>query len=135
MFNVHIQGKLLQRTPVKGTGTGLGHYGKKDLLKRGSPLLPPHGVLLPISSKGSFICTIPQDSTYYGFWYTSRGALAGTRKKQKKKRYQVQPKTSKWLDISYVLPGFLAHLLQLITKSIFTYHLEFSLKLHSFITV
>ena len=23
-------------------------------------LLPPHGLLFPISSKGSFICTIPQ---------------------------------------------------------------------------
>ena len=27
--------------------------------KRGNPL-PPHGLLFPISSKGSFICTIPQ---------------------------------------------------------------------------
>ena len=26
---------------------------------RGNPL-PPHGLLFPISSKGSFICTIPQ---------------------------------------------------------------------------
>ena len=27
--------------------------------KKGNPL-PPHGLLFPISSKGSFICTIPQ---------------------------------------------------------------------------
>ena len=27
--------------------------------KRGNPL-PPHGLLFPISSKGSFICIIPQ---------------------------------------------------------------------------
>ena len=27
--------------------------------KRGNPL-PPHGLLFPINSKGSFICTIPQ---------------------------------------------------------------------------
>ena len=27
--------------------------------ERGNPL-PPHGLLVPISSKGSFICTIPQ---------------------------------------------------------------------------
>ena len=27
--------------------------------ERGNPL-PPHGLLFPISSKGSFICTIPQ---------------------------------------------------------------------------
>ena len=28
--------------------------------ERGNPLLPPHGLLFPINSKGSFICTIPQ---------------------------------------------------------------------------
>ena len=44
--------------------------------ERGNPL-PPHGLRFPISSKGSFICTIPQ--TYHGLCYTSRGALAGTR--------------------------------------------------------
>ena len=27
--------------------------------ERGNPL-PPHGLLYPINSKGSFICTIPQ---------------------------------------------------------------------------
>ena len=44
--------------------------------ERGNPL-PPHGLLFPITSKGSFICTIPQ--THHGLCYTSRGALAGTR--------------------------------------------------------
>ena len=40
-------------------------YGVKHMVKdhsdsgRGN-LLPPHGLLFPISSKGSFICTIPQ---------------------------------------------------------------------------
>ena len=40
-------------------------YGVKHIVKdhsdseRGNPL-PPHGLLFPISSKGSFICTIPQ---------------------------------------------------------------------------
>ena len=48
-------------------------------MERGNPL-PPHGLLFPISSKGSFICIIPQtDNTYHGLCYTSRGALAGTR--------------------------------------------------------
>ena len=28
--------------------------------ERGNPLSPLHGLLFPISSKGSFICTIPQ---------------------------------------------------------------------------
>ena len=40
-------------------------YGVKHMVKdhsdseRGNPL-PPHGLLFPISSKGSFICVIPQ---------------------------------------------------------------------------
>ena len=34
-------------------------YGITIQIVRGNPL-PPHGLLFPISSKGSFICTIPQ---------------------------------------------------------------------------
>ena len=40
-------------------------YMVSDMVKyhtdseRGNPL-PPHGLLFPINSKGSFICTIPQ---------------------------------------------------------------------------
>ena len=40
-------------------------YGVRHMVKdhsdseKGNPL-PPHGLLLPINSKGSFICTIPQ---------------------------------------------------------------------------
>ena len=37
--------------------------------EEGNPLLP-HGLLFPINSK---------DNTYHGLWFTSRGALAGTR--------------------------------------------------------
>ena len=50
-------------------------------IQRGNLQLPLHGILFPISSKGSFIRIIPQIG-----WYTrclcctSRGALAGTRK-------------------------------------------------------
>ena len=50
-------------------------YGVRHIVKdhsdseRENPLLP-HGLLFPISSKGSFICTIT---------HTIRGALAGTR--------------------------------------------------------
>ena len=46
--------------------------------EKGNPL-PPHGLLFPISSKGSFICTIPDRIAQHGLCYTSRGALAGTR--------------------------------------------------------
>ena len=46
--------------------------------EKGNPLLP-HRILFPINSKVFFICTIPQDSTYQGLCYTSRGALAGMR--------------------------------------------------------
>ena len=39
---------------------GVGHMVKDHSdSKRGSPL-PPHGLLFPINSNGSFICTIPQ---------------------------------------------------------------------------
>ena len=58
-------------------------YGIRHMVKdhsdseRGNPLLP-HWQLFPISSKGSFICTITQ-ALYHGLCYTSHGALAGTR--------------------------------------------------------
>ena len=35
-------------------------FGSSFRFERGNPLLP-HGLLLPISSKGYFICTIPTD--------------------------------------------------------------------------
>ena len=39
---------------------GVGHMVKDHSdSERGNPL-PPHGLLFPISSKGSFICIIPQ---------------------------------------------------------------------------
>ena len=44
-------------------------YGVRHMIKdhsdreRGNPL-PPHGLLFPISSKGSFICIIPQTGQY-----------------------------------------------------------------------
>ena len=58
---------------------GVGHMVSDHLdSERGNPLLP-HGLLFLINSKGSFICTIPQVSTYHSLCYTSRGVLAGTR--------------------------------------------------------
>ena len=39
---------------------GVGHtVNDHSDSERGNPL-PPHGLLFPINSKGSFICTIPQ---------------------------------------------------------------------------
>ena len=46
--------------------------------KRGNPHSPPHGLLIPISGKGSFIYTIPLTGKYI-LCYTSRGKLAGMR--------------------------------------------------------
>ena len=48
--------------------------------ERGNPL-PQHVLLFPISSKGSFICIIPQTGydIPWPLFYTSRRALAGTR--------------------------------------------------------
>ena len=59
---------------------GIGHMVKDYSDSERGNLLPPHGLLVPISCKGSFICTITQTgSTYHSLCYTSRGALAGTR--------------------------------------------------------
>ena len=58
---------------------GVGHMAKDHSdSERGNPL-PPHGLLFPISSKGSFICTIPDRIAHTTACYTSRGTLAGTR--------------------------------------------------------
>ena len=54
---------------------GIGHMVKDHSDSERRNPLPPHGLLFPISSKGSFICIIPQT----GLCYSSRGALAGTR--------------------------------------------------------
>ena len=62
-----------------------GYNGVRHMVKdhsdseRGNPL-PPHGLLFPISSKGSlYASSHRQDNTYHDLCYTSRGALAGTR--------------------------------------------------------
>ena len=39
---------------------GVGHMVKDHSDSERGNLLPPHGLLFPINSKGSFICTIPQ---------------------------------------------------------------------------
>ena len=39
---------------------GVGHMVKDHSDSEGGNLLPPHGLLLLISSKGSFICITPQ---------------------------------------------------------------------------
>ena len=39
---------------------GIGHMVKDHSDSERENPLPPHGLLLPINSKGSFICTIPQ---------------------------------------------------------------------------
>ena len=60
-------------------------YMASDMVKdhsdseKGNPL-PPHGLILPISSKVLLYApSHRQDNTYHGLCYTSRGALAGTR--------------------------------------------------------
>ena len=61
-------------------------YGVRHMVKdhsdseKGNPL-PPHRLLLSINSKGFLYApSHRQDNTYHGLCYTSRGALAGTRK-------------------------------------------------------
>ena len=59
-------------------------YGIRHVVKDHSDseignLLPPHGLLFSINSKGSFICTIPDRIAHTTACYTSRGALVETR--------------------------------------------------------
>ena len=57
---------------------GVGHMVKDvSVSQRGNLLLPLHGQLFPISSKGSFISTIPHTGQH--ILQTSYGALTGTR--------------------------------------------------------
>ena len=43
---------------------GIGHMVKDHSDSERANLLPPHGLLFPISSKGSFTCTIPDRITH-----------------------------------------------------------------------
>ena len=47
--------------------------------QRGNPLPPPHGLLFLATRVPLYVPSQRQDSTYHSFWYTSHGALAGTR--------------------------------------------------------
>ena len=74
-------------------------YGVTHMVKdhsdseRGNSL-PPHGILIPISSKGSFICIIPQTG-----WHIprpllhSRRSLAGTRNSSMSPPWRIDPTT------------------------------------------
>ena len=66
--------------------------------ERGNPL-PPHELRFPISSKGSLICiTHIQDNTYHVRWYTSRGALAGTRNSSMGPPRRIDPTTNRTMS-------------------------------------
>ena len=69
-LNTFIYGYMAVRNMVKDHSDS----------ERGNSL-PPHGLLFPISSKIYFICINPQTGYHIPrpFFYTSRGALAGTR--------------------------------------------------------
>ena len=60
---------------------GVGHMVKDHTDSDRGNLLPLHGLLFPISSKGSFICTIPQTGWHipWSLVHHSCGALAGMR--------------------------------------------------------
>ena len=52
---------------------GVGHIVNDHSDSERGNLLLPHGLLFPINSKGSFICT------YHSLCYTCHGSLAGMR--------------------------------------------------------
>ena len=71
---VQVVEKLLYLTMhsthfIYGYNYGVGHMIKDHSDSEGENPLPPHILLSPVSSKGSFICTIPQDSTYHDLCY------------------------------------------------------------------
>ena len=76
-------------------------YNVKHMVKdhsdyeRENLLLPLHGLLFLISSKGAFISTIPTDrtSTYHSLCYTSCKVLAGTRNSSKGPLRRIDPMT------------------------------------------
>ena len=93
---------------------GVTHRVKDHSDSERGNLLPPHGLLFPISSKGSFICIIPQTG-----WHipqpliTSLGALAGMRNSgtNPPKKPQQQTNNNTWI-ISWFGLGLLHFLLQ-----------------------
>ena len=63
-YDIHSEGRSVLFNDALNTFYlrlyGVGHMVKDHSdSERGNPLLP-HGLLFPISSKGSFICIIPQ---------------------------------------------------------------------------
>ena len=60
---------------------------------RRSPLRPLHGPVFPINSKGTSICTIPQDNTYHGFCYISCGGKICPKPKINNKEHKKQTYT------------------------------------------
>ena len=67
--------------------------------ERGNPL-PPHGLLLPISSNVCFLYapSLRQDNTYHGLCYTSRGGLAGTRNSSMGSPRKIDPTTHRTMS-------------------------------------
>ena len=75
---------------------GVGHMVKDHSdSERGKPL-PPHGLLFPITSKGSFYMHHP---TYHGLCYTSRGALAGKRNSSMGPPWRIDPITHRTISV------------------------------------
>ena len=75
-------------------------YMTSDMVKnhlyseKGNPLLPLHGLLFSISSKGLLYAPFHrQDNTYHSLCYTSRGALAGTRNSSVDLPWGIDPRT------------------------------------------
>ena len=59
---------------------GVRHMVKYTQIVREETRCCHMGYSFLFNNKGSFMCTIPHTgNTYHGLWYTSRGALAGTR--------------------------------------------------------
>ena len=65
--------------------------------ERGNPLLP-HGLLFPVSSKGSLYASSHRHNTYHSLCYTSHGALAGTRNSSMGPPWRIDPMTHRTMS-------------------------------------
>ena len=68
------------------------HHERTLLPQNYISLLQLHGLLFPISSKGSFLYT------YQALYYTSRGALAGTRNSSMGAPWRIDPTTHRTMS-------------------------------------
>ena len=92
-------------------------------------MLLPHGLLFLISSKDSFLMYHPrQDSTYHGFCYTSRGALAGTRNSSMREMFYLTTHSTHFI-YGYMASDIWLRTILIVRKETRCHHIGYSYRL------